>query len=116
MSQEKIKEAVKEAVADALEATLAAQLRAVRRLKGAPQKEKRAKGRSQIDLVYDILLRAGCELHVNDILNRVRKVHGVALDRESIVSALTKRVLRNDRFVRTGRNIFALKPEKGDQR
>lgn len=116
MSEEKIKEAVREAVATAMEATLAAQLRAVRRLKGAPQKEKRLKGRSQIDLVYDILLRAGSDLHVSDILDRVRKVHGVTLDRESIVSALTKRVLRNDRFVRTGKNTFALKSEKGDKR
>jgi hypothetical protein len=31
------------------------------------------------------------------------------VDRESLVSSLTKKVMRGDRFVRTGRNTFAVK-------
>jgi hypothetical protein len=40
----------------------------------------------------------------------VAKQHGVTLDRESIVSAIAKRVARKDRFVRTGPNIFTVMP------
>ena len=32
----------------------------------------------------------------------------VAADRESLVSALTKKVLRGDRFVRTDKNTFGI--------
>jgi len=42
----------------------------------------------------------------------VAKRHGVTLDRESIVSALTKRVARKDRFARTAPNTFSVLPEK----
>ena len=64
---------------------------------------------SQVDMVEDILISAGESLHIGEIIERVEKAHGVRLDRESIVSALTKKVTRGDRFERTGRNTFALK-------
>jgi hypothetical protein len=48
---------------------------------------------------------------VTEIIDRVEKVHGVRLDRESLVSALAKRVVREDRFVRTDRNTFAVRGE-----
>jgi hypothetical protein len=43
-------------------------------------------------------------------MTRVAKRHGVMLDRESIVSALAKRVARKDRFARTGPNTFSVLP------
>ena len=43
------------------------------------------------------------------LLERIERAFGVAVDRESLVSSLTKKVARGDRFVRTGRNTFALK-------
>lgn len=106
-------EKIKETILDTVILSLEAQARAVRRLKGAPIKEKPLNKRmSQLDIVYDILKRSGRELHINEILERVHKSHGVTLDRESVVSALTKRIRRNDRFVRTGKNVFALKGSK----
>jgi hypothetical protein len=33
------------------------------------------------------------------------------VDRESLVSSLTKKVARQDRFLRTDKNTFALRPE-----
>jgi hypothetical protein len=33
------------------------------------------------------------------------------VDRESLVSSLTKKVARNDRFLRPEKNTFALRPE-----
>ena len=86
-----------------------AQLRALRRLKaGGLPKAPRKKRRSNLDLVEDILKRAGTPLHINRIIEQVEAAHQVRLDRESIVSSLTKKVHRNDRFVRTGKNTFDL--------
>lgn len=105
---------IEQAVFNAFELSLDAQLKALRRLRAGPQEEKPAKkSMSQIDMVYDILERAAEPLHINLILERVEKIHRRRLDRESIVSALGKRVSRNDRFVRTGKNIFALKGGQG---
>ena len=103
---------VRDAVFEAVEASLDAQLRAVRRLRREAQPAKQrspAKGRSQVDLAFDVLQRAGKPLHVSELIARVAKIHGVTLDRESIVSALTKKVQRGDRFVRTAPNVFSLK-------
>ena len=99
----------KDLILGAFEASLDAQLRAVRRLRSGPAPDKpRPKGMSHIDYVYDILQRAGQPLHITQILERIEKVHGPRLDRESVVSALVKKVQRHDRFLRTGRNTFAL--------
>ena len=104
------KKAIQEAVVDAFAACLEAQLKAVRRLqKGQPELKVPKRGMSQVDMVQDALQRAGQPLHISQILDRVEAVHGRRLDRESIVSALTKKVQRRDRFLRTGKNVFALK-------
>ena len=104
------KDEIEAAVLHALEVSLEAQLRAVKRLRTAPREPKAASKRtSQIGMVHDILKRAGQPLHVSDIMERVEKLHGVKLDRESIVSTLTKKVNRGDRFVRPDKNVFGLK-------
>ena len=103
---------IRNAVLDALIISTEAQLRALRRIRRQPEPEipKRIRvGLSQVDLVEDILRAARENLHVNDIIDRVDKAHGVRLDRESIVSALTKKVKRGDRFVRPAKNTFGLK-------
>jgi hypothetical protein len=53
-------------------------------------------------------------MHINDILAEVRRVHKVDLDRETVVSALTKKIQRGVRFVRTAPNVFDL--NKGEAR
>jgi hypothetical protein len=95
---------------DALEAMLEGQLRAVRGLRaGTKPRRRRADGsRSNIQIVIDILSSAGEPLHVNEVILRARRDHGVELKRESIVSALTKKVIDGDTFRRTGRNVFSL--------
>jgi predicted lipid-binding transport protein (Tim44 family) len=102
---------------DVLETISKAQLSALRRLrqsvqqKPAPGSAGPSKRMSYVQMVYDILRRAGHPLHISEILSLVAKRHGVKLDRESIVSALAKRVARKDRFVRTAPNTFSLLPE-----
>jgi hypothetical protein len=63
-------------------------------------------------MVEDILRHEGRPLHITDILAGVHKRFGVELDRESVVSAISKRVARQDRFMRTAPNTFALIPER----
>jgi hypothetical protein len=102
---------------DVLEAISEAQLRTIRKLRG-PQASTAAEGEqplermSQIDMVQNILSSVRRPLHISDILELVSKQFGVDLDRESVVSALAKRVARKDRFARTAPNTFALLPER----
>ncbi len=93
------------------ESLLRAQLNTIRQLRKAPATEKRAprsKGMSQIDIVYDILASAKHPVHVDAIVEQAQKQFQRQLDKESIVSALTKRVKRQDRFIKTAPNTFAL--------
>ena len=88
-----------------------AQVRALHQLRKKPQERlpRKRVGISQVDLVEDILANAGKDMHINEIIERVEKQHGVRLDRDSVVSALTKKVARGERFVRPGKNTFGLK-------
>lgn len=96
------------------EASLEAQLRAVRRLRqGEPSsvEPRRGKGRSQVDMAFDILTKARSPLHISVILERIQTQFGVTVDRESLVSSLTKKVARGDRFLRPEKNTFSLLQE-----
>jgi HB1, ASXL, restriction endonuclease HTH domain len=105
---------IKDTVFSAFEASLEAQLRAIRRLRqGRPEviQPRPKKGRSQVDMAYDILKKARTPLHVSEIIDRIQAQFGVAVDRESLVSSLSKKVARQDRFLRPERNTFSLRPE-----
>ena len=108
---DKDKRDLEDVVLNAIATSLEAQLRAVRRLQGSQRpvaRAAKAKGKSQVDLVFDVLSSAGEPLHISEIIERVHKRHNVTLERESIVSALTKKVQRGDRFTRPDRNVFSL--------
>ncbi len=105
---------LKDTILSIFEASLDAQLRAVRRLRQSPGETPPTparRGMSQVDMAYDILKRARSPLHVSRIIQRIEQAFGVRLDRESLVSALSKKVARRDRFSRPGKNTFALLPE-----
>ncbi len=108
---------VRDDLIDVLEAVLKSVLKTLRRLRRSTRQEdlpveaKASKSMSQIDMVYTILSIAGRPLHISQILTLVSKRYGVSLDRESIVSALAKRIARKDRFVRTGPNTFSVTPD-----
>ena len=104
----------KDLILSVFETSLEAQLRAVRRLRQgppSPAEPRRRKGRSQVDMAFDILKKARSPLHVSAILERIQAHFGVAVDRESLVSSLTKKVARADRFLRPEKNTFSLRPE-----
>jgi hypothetical protein len=105
---------LKDLILGTVEASLDAQLRAVRRLRhrepaaGTPRPRQ---GLSQVDMAHDVLKKARGPLHVSEILARIEAQFHVPVDRDSLVSSLTKKVARGDRFVRTDKNTFGLRPE-----
>jgi hypothetical protein len=70
---------------------------------------KASQRKSQMSTITDILSSAGTPQHVSEIIRQAREQYGVNLDRESMVSALTKKVKKGIAFVRTGPNTFGLK-------
>lgn len=101
--------------AEIQEELLKAQLRIIReclRRDGSVRKDAvspGARSRSQISIVKDILAAARAPLHISEIIRLAGEQHGVVLDRESVVSALIKKLKKGAPFVRTGPNTFGLK-------
>ena len=86
---------IKDLILSAFEVSLEAQLRAIRRLRQGQTEESQPlsqKGRSQVDIAYDILKKARTPLHVSEMIDRIQAQFGVAVDRESLVSSLSKKV------------------------
>ena len=65
---------IKDLILVAFEASFEAQLRAIRRLRQGPASPPRAakKGRSQVDMAFDILKKARTPLHVSEIIDRIQ--------------------------------------------
>ena len=70
-----------------------------------PKLKKRT---SNIEIVKNILRIAGRPLHVSEIIQLAQRDFQVALDRDSIVSAILKKVNAGKSFIRTAPNTFAL--------
>lgn len=99
---------------DVMETLLKAQLKALEELRETSSEAhvaKRRKSPSHVDMAENILRSSGRPLHAHDLLDRIEAEYGVAINRESLVSALLKHVARG-RFVKTGKNTFGL-PEAG---
>lgn len=109
---------VRQILLETIEVSLQAQLTAVRRLRKAGGKagggagQPRKQRRSQLSIVFDILEASAHPLHINEIIQSAQKRFHLKLDRESLVSALTKRLARDDRFERTAPNTFGLRSPK----
>lgn len=72
------------------------------------QFKPRGRGRSQMNVIYDVLLSAHKPLHVTEIIARAKKDFNVDLDRDSIVSAITKKVKSGRMFKRVDANTFTI--------
>jgi hypothetical protein len=103
---------ISEELLNLFESLLRAQLNTIKQLRktsGIPEPEQpKEKRMSHMDMVYDILRIARHPMHVNDLIVAIEKNFSVKVDKESLVSALAKRVLRQDRFIKTAPNIFGL--------
>ena len=88
-------------------------LKIINRLqKGIKSELKRT---SKIDTVKHVLNIAGRPLHVTEIVQIAKRDFEVDLDRDSIVSAILKKVKAGKSFIRTSPNTFALKEHASDQ-
>ena len=111
-------EDVRQIILETIEASLEAQLAAIRKLHGkgsAPERPRPGKRKSNLGIVEDLLIAEGGPLHSSEIIRRAQATFGRHLDRESLVSALTKCVARKDRFCRPAPNTFALLPARGKE-
>ena len=104
---------LKDLILETVEQSLDAQLRAVRRLRkdGPPTPPKARSRLSQVDMAYNILKKARSPLHISELLARIQSSFDAQVDRESLVSSLSKKIARGDRFVRTAKNTFGLRKE-----
>ena len=98
------------------EMLLQAQLKAIQELRqnggvGAPVAPKTTAGskrRSQTDLAYDVLVKAGEPLHILEIVKRIESDFGLPVSRDSLVSAVLKKVGQRQQFIKTGKNTYGL--------
>jgi hypothetical protein len=100
---------IPESLLNLYELLLSTQLRVVRQLqrpKSLKAKSQKNKSMSNINMAIDILQQAHKPLHISEILAQVNAKHKVKLDRESMVSALVKKVHRHQGLVRTAPNTF----------
>lgn len=104
------KNEIMEALITIEEIKLKAQLRAIKKLSNTKPEQKavKTKSMSQSDMVFNILKKEDTPLHITSIINKVNFKYNVLLDRESIVSALAKKVKKNDKFIRTDKNTFSI--------
>lgn len=86
------------------EATLRITERFLKEDNARPQKRT-----SNIEIVRDVLERAGTPLHVSEIIRLAKQDHDIDLNRDSIVSAILKKVQAGQSFERTAPNTFSLK-------
>lgn len=104
---------IEDTILGAIEASLAAQLKAVRALRapsrprsGRPPGRAPSRGISQTDMALDILKESASPMHIDEILAQIQRRHGFTLIRDSLVSAITKKVLQGKQFQKTSRNTF----------
>ena len=78
------------------------------------QREHQSRERmSNIQIVEDILNGVGHPLHISDIIKLAEERHRIKLHRDSIVSAILKKINADQTFLRTAPNTFALKTYSG---
>ena len=93
---------------------LQAQLRVVYRhqRKAVPHGQK-VKRTSNLTIAEDILQSSHQPLHISKIIQIAQNDYGVSLERDSIVSALIKKINAGKTFIRVAPNTFALKNSPG---
>jgi hypothetical protein len=73
--------------------------------------KKKLKRTSKLDIVEDILASSDQPLHISEIMRIALQEYQTPMERDSIVSAMVKKVKAGRRFVRVAPNTFALKNE-----
>ncbi len=82
-----------------------------RHQKKLPPRTHKNKRTSNLTIVEDILKNAGTPLHISKIIETAKNDFSAVLERDSIVSALIKKINSEKIFIRTAPNTFALKDD-----
>jgi hypothetical protein len=93
------------------ESLLKSQLKIIReflRQGEEPRFKRHKKGPSQISIIYDILQKSPNPLHITEIIERAKQDFSVDLDRESMASALSKKVRSHRMFKKVAPNTFTI--------
>jgi len=94
---------------------LQSQLKVVYRYqRQSPDLKKKEKRTSKLDIVEDILVSSKHPLHISKIIENAKHHCHVTLERDSIVSALIKKIKAGSRFVRVAPNTFGLQNEHNE--
>jgi hypothetical protein len=100
---------------DVVETLLKAQLSAVRKIKrqagqdaGSEESSTDEKRMSQTDMAEAVLKKAGKPLHILEIIKRIEADFGRPVNRDSLVSAVLKKVNQRRQFAKTGKNMYGL--------
>ena len=88
---------------------LHAQLKVIYRHQQKSPSNKKIKRASNLIIVEDILQNSGQPLHISKIIEIAQKDYNLALERDSIVSALIKKINAGKIFIRVAPNTFGLK-------
>lgn len=95
---------------------LHAQLKVLYRYQhNAPALINKAKRTSKLMIVKTILKNSGQPLHISTIIGIAQNEYHIHLERDSIVSALIKKINAGKTFVRVAPNTFSLKKESEHQ-
>jgi len=98
--------------AEIQESLLHEQLKVIRRFLKKEKEvmgEKQSKGKSKTMITKDILDASPTPLHITEIIKKAKSDYQTEIDRESIVSAISKKVQKGEVFIRTAPNTFGLK-------
>jgi hypothetical protein len=93
------------------ESLFVAQLRQLKSPRPKKAKRREDRGMSNMNMAIDILQRAPRPLHISEVIAQVKTKYGVTLDRESLVSALVKKVHRRQGLSRPAPNTFEIEAE-----
>ena len=89
---------------------LQSQLKVVYRYqRQSPQLKIKLKRTSNLDIVEDILAASNQPLHISKIIEIAKHDYNLTLERDSIVSAIIKKIRSGVRFERIAPNTFTLK-------
>ena len=99
-------------VLETMEHALKQQLKAIRKIRQelkCTHSDAAKKKVPQIKMVYEVLREANCPLHISEIIKLVKQKYNENINRESIVSALVKKIKYNKDIEKVRPNTYELK-------
>ena len=94
---------------------LNAQLEVISKYQQKTSSKINSKSMSKLDIVEDILKLSDKPLHISQVIEIAKNEYNITLERDSIVSAITKKIRNNKQFIRVAPNTFTLRNNNTDQ-